>query len=348
MMKRMLMRPRTWGFFIFAITIGLGGWFVVQEWRRKQITIEVNGAIREVRTHAHTVEDVLSEVDIYLDPADKVDPALHTPLEEEMTIVVTKAHQLVLEVDGTVRRIYTHARNPLTILAEQNIQLSAHDRLYVNHRLIEPEAAASIAQPLTHLRVARARRFTLYEDNQLVAEGYSNMATVGELLDEYDLTLYLADQIVPLPHTPLTDGLEIKVWRSSPVTIRVDGRDVATRAIGETVSDVLNMLGMPLSGLDYSTPAENVLFVPDMTIEIVRVVETIEVEHESVAYHTLTLPDPGLPDGERRVIQEGVLGTREQRVRIRRENDRIVSRVVQDVHIVVSPIPEIVAYGSKE
>lgn len=342
------MRPRTWGLLVFAIVSAWGLWFGVQEWRRKSVTIDINGAIREMRTHAHTVEEVLREADIYLDAADRVTPSLDTPVETGMTIVITKAHQLVLEVDGEVQRIYTHATTPVAILREQNVFLDEHDRVYVDHRLITQAELETIGYAPLHLRVVHAHRFKLYSGDELVAEGASNAATVAELLDEYDLTLYVADRIVPPLLTPLTDDMTIWVTHSSPVTIRVDGRDMSTRAIGTTVSDVLNMLGMPLSGLDYVSPDENAAFAPDMTIEIVRVVETIEVEEQEVAYHTFTLPDPNLPYGEWRVIQEGVVGLEQHRVRIRRENNRVVSRVIQDTNIVVSPVPEIVAYGSKE
>ncbi|NDJ86109.1 MAG: DUF348 domain-containing protein, partial [Chloroflexi bacterium] len=326
--------------------LGIGGWELKTYLQRPTITIEVNGNNYTVHTEAETVAGALEDADIHLDPADSVAPPVDTPLEPNMAIRVIKAHQLVLEIEGVVERIYTHETDPLAILAEQNITLHAEDQLYANHRPFSHETASSYNAPPDHLRIVRAQHFTLFDNGTLVAEGRTTAATVAELLDEHQLPLYLADHISPAPATPLTDGLTINIVRSQPVFVEVDGQKIATRAIGSTVADVLNMLGFPLTGQDYTIPAENTPFTPELTIQIVRVVETLELQQDPIPYQTLTYPDPDLPEGVRQLVQAGQEGQSETRILVRRENGRVVSHVVQSTRVVYPPVPEVVLYGT--
>lgn len=312
---------------------------------RSTITIDVNGNVREVRTDARTVQEALQDADILIDEADRVTPPLQTRVNDNMTITITKAHQLVLEMGGDVRRVYTHSSDPLVILTEQGIQLGSKDVLYVDHRLYQPDQSLSKTPP-RYLQVIRAKNYTLIDgEHEQPLYGQSVSHTVGEVLEENGVTLYLADQISPSPNTSLTDGLAIVITRSTPVQISVDGQQLRTRAIGATVHDVLNMLGFPLLGFDYTIPAEDTPFSPDMEIQVIRVIEDFEVEQAPIPFEVVMVSAEDLGPDEQRIIQEGVPGVQEIRVRVRRENDQIVSRVVQETWTVVDPIPQIVAYG---
>ncbi len=329
------------GIILMVVVIAV---FLVEEiFARATITIDVNGSVREVRTDAGTVKEALQDANILIDEADTITPPLQTRLNNNMTITVIKAHQLVLEMGGEVRRVYTHASDPLVILTEQGIQLGPNDVLYVDHRLYLTSQSLSKTPP-RYLQVIRAKNYTLIDGDQPLY-GQSVAHTVGEVLDENGVILYLADQISPLPNTPLTDGLAIVITRSTPVQISVDGQQLRTRAIGATVHDVLTMLGFPLLGFDYTIPTEDTPFSPDMEIQVVRVIEDFEVEQTPIPFEVVMVSADDLEPDEQRIIQAGVPGVQETRVRVRRENDQIVSRVVQETWTVVDPIPQIVAYG---
>lgn len=327
---------------ILALIVGVTWRYVSQ----KRLVIDVNGSMQEIHTHTNTVGEALDEANIVIDPADQVSPALDSPIRSGMTIVINKPQQLVLEMGGKVTRVYTHALEPLVILAEQGIILRPGDQLFVNQRPVDwQNLPASTAIP-NHLRIIHAKAFQLYDEGQLIAETVTAAADVGQLLDEYNVLLYIADDVVPPLDTPISEDMVINVTRSSPIVIRVDDRVVSSRVIATNVGEVLNRLGFGLSGQDYSIPDENALFVAGMTIEIVRVVETIEVEQESLPFETITVFDPALPPDQQQVVQEGVNGVQETRIRVRRENDLIVSRVVQFTGVAVAPIPRIIAYGN--
>lgn len=328
-----------------AVLVGVVFYYIQQQ---KQITLEVNGSIRQIHTDAHTVAEVLDNHNIILDEADWITPAPHTRVKTGMTIVVIKAHQLILEVNGTIERIYTHQYHPLEILAERGVALQPNDRLYIDYRLVDPKYMPSYTHPPTYIRIIRAKYFRLYDGDSLLAEGYTTAATVGDVLDEYKVALYLADAIIPPPHAALVHQGNIRIIRSAPVLIKVDGQTLDTRTRAQTVYDVLNMLGLALSGEDYTVPAENTLFEPNMLIEIVRVVEQIEIEQVNIPYQLITYTDPTLPYAEQRVVQPGVVGLQETWYRIRRENNQEVSRVETHSWLVTVPIPEIIAYGTAQ
>ncbi|MBI5931210.1 MAG: DUF348 domain-containing protein [Chloroflexi bacterium] len=318
--------------------------FLVKEtFAHTTVAIDINGNVREVRTDAHTVGEALQDAGILIDAADKVTPPLETRLNDKTTITIVKANQLVLEIGGEVRRVYTHSTDPLIILTEQSITLGPKDVLYVDNRPYQPSQTISKTPP-HYLQVIRAKNYTLIDQDQPITD-QSVAHTVGEVLDENHVTLYLADQISPSPNTPLIDGVEIVITRSNPVQISVDGQQLRTRAVGTTVNDVLNMLGFPLLGFDYTIPAENTPFSSDMAIQVVRVVEDFEVEQSPIPFEVVMVSANDLGPDEQRIIQAGVPGVQEARVRVRRENDQIVSRVIQEIWTVVDPIPQIVAYG---
>lgn len=308
-----------------------------------EITIDVNNNVQRVHTDAGTVGEVLREANILLDPVDRVSPALDTPVRADMTITVTKAHQLVVDINGQIQRIYTHATDPLTILQEQGIQLGRYDELYVNHRLFH--AASATDKVPFHLRVVRGKPYHIYDGIQIIS-GLTTASRVGDVLHENNLTLFLADRISPDVDMPIYEDIEIVITRSMPVLLRVDGRELATRAAGETVNEVLNQLGFPLTGQDYSIPDESSPFVGNMAIEIVRVIETIEIQQEEIPFQTIVLHDPQMDMNEERVVQIGTPGLREARIRIRKENGYEVSRIIQETWTITEPVPQIVAQGS--
>lgn len=325
--------------------IGIIVFLIEAFFARPSVTIDVNGSVREMRTDAQTVEEALHDAGILVDTADKITPSLDTPLNDKMTITIVKAHQLVLEMSGEVRRVYTHSNDPFVILTEQDVSLGPNDLLYVDHRLYQNGFSLSPTPP-RYLQVVRAKSYLLTDQSQQTI-GQSAARTVGEALEENGVVLYLADQITPSPDTPLTDGLAIVITRSNPVRIWVDGQQLRTRAVGATVNDVLNMLGFPLLGLDYAIPNEDTPFSPEMEIQVIRVVEDFEVQQSPIPFDVVVVSAVDLAPDEQRIIQEGVPGVQETRLRVRRENDQIVSRTIQETWTVVDPIPQIVAYGDR-
>ena len=351
MFKKIAIYPHISTHFLRRMVLGvvifflLGvGWLVYTRFSQHAVTITVNEQSWTVHTNASTVQVVLDEAQIDLDPTDHITPALSAPLKNGMEIKIVRAQQLVLDMDGEISRVYTHEANVLAILEEQAITLNPADELLVDHQRIDASLIPTLHETPQHIRIIRAKHYTVDYHGETI-EGTTTALTVGELLNDANLVLYLADEIsVPLT-TPVQDRMSFQITVSAPVSVKVDGTEWHTRIIGSTVREVLTALDLSLTGQDYTIPPENNSFEDNMTIEIVRVIEIIEVEHHPLAYEIVLVNDAQLGVGDQEVIQAGVDGVEEFRWRVRQENGEEVSRFLQSQLIIQAPVPEIIAVG---
>ncbi len=331
--------------FLGLLVIGIAIVGIILWWQNQSnytVIITINGHIQEINTSAKTVGEAIDDANILIDKADHIEPPLNRPLTDGMTITITKAQQLVLDYNGQIQRVYTHENDPYQILREQNIMLSSNDTFLVNYR---PANNISNGETIRHLKIISAKRYTIVEDNIVIAEGTSTVATVGALLAELNIPLYVADEITPAVNQPFVDNLTIEIQRSIPITIVADSKRIMTRATGETVYDAINSAGFPLSGQDYTIPNSDTPLQANMVIEIVRVLETVEEQHQIIPYRTLYYPTPELPAGQQEVIQIGIEGLQVTQIRTRYENNQIVSRVQSVPWIVQPPTHQIIIYG---
>lgn len=337
--------PKRFRYYVLMLLIGISFVVLAVQQQQRRVFVDINGTVYTLHTNSKTVGAALENADIYLDAADRVSPAFDAPIVADMTINITRARQLVLEIDNEIRRIYTHEETPLDIIREQGIALDEADQLYVNYIPLSAIGSLQDIQPVQHLRVIRSRSFTIIVDGEIIAQGETSMMTVGDLLAQQNIDLFLADHIEPAPNAILQQDQQISIQRSAVVKITVDGRDIQTRAVGETVADVVNAVNLPLTGEDYTIPDGSTAFTAGMSIDIVRVLEQIERQQIEIPFETISIPDPNLDIGESEVIQTGSPGLREVTTRVRREDGDVVSRTTQEPWIVIPPIDEIIAYG---
>ena len=126
------------------------------------------------------------------------------------------------------------------------------------------------------------------------------------------------------------------------------GEDVITiRSTAGTVGEVLAEAGIPLVGLDVSSPLESEAPPADGQIRVVRVHEMIDVAVEPIPFSTERIESVDLPLGQEEVIQPGVEGVALIRTRIRYEDGKEVNRSTESETIVREPQTRIVAGGSQ-
>jgi uncharacterized protein YabE (DUF348 family) len=313
---------------------------------RKTVTLDVSGQVHRYRTHAETVQAVLVESHVLIDPEDLIDPAPSTRLRSGETITVRKALVVAVEADGVVRQVRTQTVHPLDVLAGLSIPIGQYDVIQIDGRSYTPEYLENTfwTTPTTFIRVIRSATVKVVDhDHTLLV--HTTQADVGRALDSVGLTLYLADRVTPDLSTPVHDGLSVVIDRSVPLTVVADGQRLATRAAGPTVGDALAAIGIAPVDLDYTIPAENSAIEAGMVIRVVRVTETMITAQMPVPFETIRQPDPALAVGVERVLQAGADGLREQHIRVRYEDGREIRRTVQDEQVIQAPVPRLVIYG---
>ena len=301
--------------------------------RARPVYISADGHSCLLYTHATTVEEVLQEARVSLGPYDEV------VVEGDLLLANHPAESV--STGASALSFRSEARS--TGSGETRSAGRRADALAV---LPARESAVTGADH-ARITVHRAVPCTLHEDGRSTTL-YTTASTVGEALRRAGLTFYLADGVQPGMGEPMSAGMHLYVDRSVPVIVHVDGRTLRTRTHRERVDEVLADLGIVLTGEDYTLPATDAPLGEEAAIRVVRVSERFLIEQEPIPFESVWQPDPDLElDQPQRVLQEGVPGVFERRVRVRYEDGQEISRQVDNEYVAVPPTTKIIGYGTR-
>ena len=130
------------------------------------------------------------------------------------------------------------------------------------------------------------------------------------------------------------------------VTLTSDGEaQTLSLSPGQTVRDALAAGSVILGELDRVRPPELTLLQDGMAITVTRVVQTTEVETQTVPYETQTINDTTIPAGDKRVQQAGRNGILEITYRLTYEDGQRTERQEVNRQLVATPVAEIVRVG---
>ncbi|HLF74287.1 MAG TPA: G5 domain-containing protein [Anaerolineales bacterium] len=132
------------------------------------------------------------------------------------------------------------------------------------------------------------------------------------------------------------------------ITLHADGgaRTVSVPA-GSTVSQALGSAGVTLGELDRVEPPLYTVLGNGDSIALTRVVEIFETEEQIIPFERQVVRNESLPEGETRLVQEGVNGLEELTFRRVLEDDVEVSRAAVKSVILQEALPEIVMIGAQ-
>ncbi len=246
--------------------------------------------------------------------------------------------------------LQTTERIPLGLLSQAGINLSPDDRVLANGLPVPPD------QPITDLQITNSpitlqiRRavpltITMSDGEQQIQ---SSAFTIGQALGEASLWLRAGDKITPALHAPVTDSpLTIFQVPTRELTITSNARTITMTSSAHTVGEALAEAGIPLIGLDYSQPAEHEPVPSDGQIRIVHVNESMQLAQQSIPFESELQASADVPLDTTQILQPGETGLTVQRIRIRYEDGKEISRVTEDGTMVRPPKTRILAYGTK-
>lgn len=108
------------------LLVGLLGTFVFAE---KNITIFVDGEVREVMTSKLTVSQLLNEQGIILSEEDILLPTEQGRLQDNMNLTIIRGKPTLLMVDGEIREILIPVPDVMQILSQEGIELGPQDKV---------------------------------------------------------------------------------------------------------------------------------------------------------------------------------------------------------------------------
>jgi uncharacterized protein YabE (DUF348 family) len=365
-----LLAGRFWrnaGPFLALLALGLGLWTYYQRTSLPVILV-LDGQPLLFRTHQSSVGGFLQEVGLALAPADVVVPPADSPLAGGH-VLVQRARLFLIEVDGELRQIYSHAATINDLLQEAGLQVGPRDQVLVEGQpagfsaplsgIGRPTGQASLSDILTParsgpserpapLRLALRRAIPLYiHDGAVDGELYTTATTVGQALLDQGIVLYLGDRVNPSLGTRLSAGLHVYIKRSMPAEILADGRRILTRTQVRTVGELLSQAGISLLGQDRVEPAETTPLQENTVIKVTRVREELNIEEEPIAFETVWVPDPNLELDSQQLTQAGEEGLTKRRLRLRYEDGKQVSKIIEDEWVDRQPVTKTIAYGTK-
>jgi uncharacterized protein YabE (DUF348 family) len=346
------MKPLTWVqtlprkvIWAFASSLVIIGLVLIYHGTARPIVLVIDGQTYELRTHARSVVDALRSAGFDPSPDDRISPQLDDRVISGTVIHLDRAFPVVVELEEKSIIVNTPEISPANILAAADIRLYPGDRVWVDGcRMMDPTQDLEIRP--SYVRVDRAKSITLDEgDGTRVI--HSAAPSLGEALWEAGVVLREGDFLDPSPQTPLNSALDVRLIRSRPLTITVDGVEFETRAVGPTVGDALAQSGIALVGLDYSRPGIKKSLPEDGQIRVVRVQEQIQIELEPLPFDTIYQPAADLELDDLQVLDVGNYGVLANRIRVRREEGQEVSRSVEEAWVAVEPKSRVLGYGTK-
>ena len=263
------------------------------------------------------------------------------PINPPYVIVIDK---------NQIQALETSERAPAALLALAGIKLDPNDRVLVNGlTLASDEAMASspvTASPIT-LQVRRALPITILtpdDEKQMQSSAF----TIVEALQEALVWLRAGDGLnLPANSALPNSSISVSQAHSHQLTITADGQTHAIVSAAQTVGEALAQAGLPLIGLDYSIPAEQQPLPADGQIRVVRVTEFLQLAQRPVAFESEFQASADVPLDQTQILQPGEPGLTVQRIRIRYEDGKEISRLTDDQTLVRPPKTRIMAYGTK-
>lgn len=244
-------------------------------------------------------------------------------------------------------RLQTNERDVSSLLNQAGIALNPHDTVLFNGLPIPLEG--SITNPQITLQIRRAIPVTIITpDPDGEKQIQSSAFTVAEALQEASVWLRAGDRVNLSLQSPVSQSsITIYHFPSHELTITANGKSTSVLSSAQTVGEALAEAGIPLIGLDYSLPAEHEPLPADGQIRLVRVTESMQLAQKPIPFESELQASADVPLDQTQILQPGETGLTVQRIRIRYEDGKELSRLTEDETLVRPPKTRILAYGTK-
>ncbi|MYS90030.1 MULTISPECIES: resuscitation-promoting factor [Streptomyces] len=254
------------------------------------------------------------------------------------TAFVAKDKAIELNVDGKVRTLHTFADDVTELLADEGVDLGAHD-------VVAPGPGTEITSG-DEVAVHYGRPVRLTLDGQR-REVWTTAHTVAGALRQLGVRQEGAYVSTSRSRRIGREGLALDVRTERMVTIMADGRARTVRTNAATVREAVEEAGITLRGQDTTSVPQGSFPRDGQTVTVLRITGGKEVREEPIPFQVRRTDDPTLFRGTEVVEEVGRPGLRRVTYSLRTVNGvkqkprRIRSEVVRE------PRPQLVKVGTK-
>lgn len=139
---------------------------------------------------------------------------------------------------------------------------------------------------------------------------------------------------------------EITVQRAQNVTIFYGNEDLAVISYGETVSELLQRIGISVDASTRMSVPLTAMTYNGMVIRVNRIYENTEHYTVEIPFETVYCDDPSLPKGEEKILVPGKVGQMVCTANVTYVNTQESSRTVYQQIVTAEPVKQVVAVGT--
>lgn len=261
------------------------------------------------------------------------------------TVQGAEVKRVEIFIDGEARTVPTRAPTVGELLKRIGVTLQEED-------VVEPGLNSPILDDDFKVSVYKAKPVTVVDENGDTITAKIAESTPHALAKKAGFKVYPEDDInfAQPDEALLQDGVVgdlVIIKRSTPVTINLYGKDIATRTLAKDVEGLLNEKSISINPEDKFVPNLRTKIKKDLKVFVLRPGQKIINEEEQIVPPTEVRYDATLDVGVTKVIDEGKPGIRVVTYQIEVKNDKVVSRNEIQSVVSVRPEPRIVVEGTK-
>lgn len=340
------MKKRDW-FLSLGILMILSGSMIYLMNSPRRIRLQIDGNLSKIRTRCISVSDILDEAGIPYSDSDRIFPRPNYWMTEDYVLRVDHLSNIELKQSNRIRTFTSTENLAGNILLDGKVKLYPGDRLLWNDLEITADYLVGDYSEIKFV-LDSLSAFTLIDDYSGVTKtAYSDAFTVGEALQQQNLTIPSGASISPSPETAFVSDMTIQILQPRQLTVKMNGRETSITGSGASVGEALTRGGIPLQGLDYSIPSEDSPVPPDGRITIVRVREEVSITATAVDYDIEWIPDDSKSLDTVEVKKEGQKGLKGTLTRIRYQDGAEASKTTDPEETLVEPVSSVQTYGTQ-
>ncbi len=172
--------------------------------------------------------------------------------------------------------------------------------------------------------------------------------TVKNAIEKANITLRKDTALNYSAGDLVEEGMVIEVYDIYKIKITEKGETVEKTVSGKTVSDAIELLGIKMGENDFTQPKEETNLKNGMNIEIFRVEIKERKATEEVKYGTDYKENSSMYKDEKRVVKEGVKGSRAVVYEDFYVNGELQSSTEVSSKVIKEPVNQIVEKGTKK
>ncbi|WP_157130734.1 G5 and 3D domain-containing protein [Halobacillus mangrovi] len=182
---------------------------VTYEATKASVQVTIDGESEIIRTHSNTISDLLSEVNVTVQPHDELSHKLSSEVKDGMDVNYIPSKSISVTIDDQEKKYHTTADTVGEFIEEEEISLKEQDE--VSHQ------SDTTIEAGMELQIDKAVQVVL-DDAGEEEKVWTTASTVGDFLKNQEVTLNELDELKPAKSDSLTEDTNVTITRVEKVT----------------------------------------------------------------------------------------------------------------------------------